>query len=176
MIIREVEADDAGAIAGLYAHHVRTGLGTFEISPPSPEEMAARAQAVQRRGLPFFVAQHGPLIVGFAYAAPFRDRAAYDFTAEDSVYVDPAAQNQGVGRALLNAVIQTCGRLGLRRLIALIGDSANAGSISLHTSLGFKSAGVVSGAGWKHGRWVDLVIMERAIGDGAQTPPPPHSP
>ncbi|HWA60742.1 MAG TPA: GNAT family N-acetyltransferase [Caulobacteraceae bacterium] len=171
MRIRPATASDAGAIAAIYGHHVLTGFGTFEEEPPSPAEMGQRMAAVQARGLPWLVAERDGAVIGFAYAAPFRPRAAYRYTVEDSVYVAPEAIGGGVGRALVSQVIAACEALGLRQMIAVIGDSENAGSIGLHTALGFEPAGVGKAFGYKHGRWVDIVWMQKPLNGGDATPP-----
>lgn len=175
-LIRAATAADAEALAAIYRHHVLHGFGTFEEVPPSPAEMDTRRQAVVAHGLPYLVAeQAGPeevgKVLGYAYASPFRLRAAYRYTVEDSIYVAPDAQGRGVGRALLAAVLDHCERLGLRQVMAVIGDSDNAGSIALHRALGFEPAGVGKDVGFKHGRWVDIVWMQKALNGGnAATP------
>lgn len=171
MIVRSATEADAAAVGAIYGHHVLHGLGTFEEVPPSDAEMAQRIAAVIGRGLPYLVAEDGGRIVGFAYAAPFRPRAAYRYTAEDSVYIHPDFLGRGIGKALVAEVIAACERLGLRQLVAVIGDSANAGSIGLHRSLGFEPTGVGRSFGFKHGRWVDIVWMQKALGPGDSAPP-----
>lgn len=163
MIVRAATDADIAAIATIYGHHVLTGLGTFEEIPPTREDMAARVAALRALDLPYLVAADGASLAGFAYASPFRPRAAYRFTVEDSVYVAPAAIGQGVGRRLLTEVIGACEAKGMRQLMAVIGDSANAASIGLHRALGFQDAGQVRAVGFKHGRWVDIVLMQRAL-------------
>ena len=170
MILRPAIEADMGAIAAIYAHHVLNGLGTFEEIPPDEREMAARWRTVDRPGLPYLVADAGG-VIGYAYAAPFRTRAAYRFTVEDSVYVAPDHRGQGVGKALVSRLITLCEGLGLRQMMAVIGDSDNAGSIGLHRSLGFQTTGVSPAVGFKFGRWVDVVWMQRALGDGGEAPP-----
>ncbi|HEX4097493.1 MAG TPA: GNAT family N-acetyltransferase [Caulobacteraceae bacterium] len=171
MRLRPAESEDVPAIQAIYAHHVLHGLGTFEEVPPSPAEMAERCAAVLDRGLPWLAAEDGGEIVGYAYAGPFRTRAAYRFTVEDSVYVAEAARGKGVGRALLTAIIAECEAMGLRQMVGVIGDSDNAASIALHRACGFELKAIVPAVGWKHGRWVDVVWMQRALGPGASTPP-----
>lgn len=171
MIVRAATADDAEALAAIYGHHVRHGLGTFEEEPPSPAEMETRRAAVAARGLPYLVAEDAGKVVGFAYAGPFRPRQAYRYTLEDSVYIAPEAIGKGVGRAVLSAVIAACEAIGVRQLVAVIGDSGNAASIGLHRSLGFVDAGVGKSFGFKHGRWVDIVWMQKALNGGDETPP-----
>jgi len=171
VIIRRASQMDAAAVAAIYGHHVLHGLGTFEEAPPSAEEIGGRIQAVLDRGLPYVVAEQAGEVIGFAYAAPFRPRAAYRYTVEDSVYIAPAAIGRGVGKALVGRVIADCEAIGLRQMIAVIGDSGNAGSIALHRSLGFEHAGVGRALGYKHGRWVDIVWMQRALDGGDETRP-----
>lgn len=166
MLIRPSVEDDARALAAIYGHHVLHGFGTFEEVPPTPAEMAIRRRAVVERGLPYLVAEEAGKVLGFAYAGPFRPRAAYRYTVEDSVYVAPDAMGRGVGKAVLTEVLAACEAFGVRQVIAVIGDSGNAGSIGLHASLGFSHAGVGKGFGWKHGRWVDIVWMQKALNGG----------
>jgi len=170
VIVRPVRPGDVDALAGIYGHFVLHGLGTFEETPPGADEMARRVAAVEALGLPYLVAEAGE-VVGFAYAGLFRPRAAYRYSVEDSVYVAPGAAGQGVGKALLEAVIARCEALGLRQMIAVIGDSGNAASIALHRSLGFEHRGVVRAAGFKHGRWLDVVWMQRSLNGGDASPP-----
>ena len=171
MIVRPSTPDDVAALTAIYGHHVLHGLGTFEEVPPSAEDMAARRLAIIERGLPYLVAEDAGQVLGFAYAGPFRPRAAYRYTVEDSVYVAPGATGRGVGRAVLSAVIEACEVFGIRQVVAVIGDSDNAGSIGLHTALGFEPAGVGKALGWKHGRWVDIVWMQKALNGGVATAP-----
>jgi phosphinothricin acetyltransferase len=166
MNIRPATTADREALAAIYGHHVLTGFGTFEEVPPSADEMEQRRQAIAARGLPYLLAEDAGRVLGFAYAAPFRLRAAYRYTAEDSVYIAPEAIGRGVGRAVLAAVLDACGRMGLRQIVAVIGDSGNAASIGLHQALGFEPIGVATGFGYKHGRWVDLVLMQKALNGG----------
>lgn len=170
--VRPALPADAPRLAEIYGHHVRHGFGTFEEDPPPAEEMARRLAAVVEAGLPYLAAEAADgALMGFAYAGPFRLRAAYRYTVEDSVYVAPEAVGQGVGRAVLGAVLDHCAALGLRHVIAVIGDSGNAASIALHTSLGFQPAGVGQGLGWKHGRWVDIVWMRKPLNGGDLSAP-----
>jgi phosphinothricin acetyltransferase len=171
VIVRAAAAADAPALAAIYGHHVREGLGTFEEESPSAAEMAARLAAVQGRGLDWLVAELDGEVAGYAYATPFRLRAAYRYTVEDSVYVAPGLARRGLGRILLAELIARCETLGLRQMVAVIGDSANHGSIGLHAALGFEKLAVVPAVGFKHGRWVDIVWMQRALGPGAAEPP-----
>jgi phosphinothricin acetyltransferase len=169
--IRPATAADVPAIAAIYGHHVLHGLGTFEEEPPSAAEMDGRLAAVLDAGMPYFVAVLEGRVVGFAYAAPFRLRAAYRHTVEDSIYIAPEVVGRGVGRALLSAVIDACERLGKRQMVAVIGDSGNAASVGLHAALGFTHKGVGQSLGFKHGRWVDIVWMQRALNDGDTSAP-----
>jgi L-amino acid N-acyltransferase YncA len=166
MIVRPATEADAATLATIYGHHVLHGFGTFEETPPSPVEMDARRRGIVAHGLPYLVADAGGSVLGFAYANVFRPRAAYRYTVEDSVYVAPEALGRGVGRAVLGAVLQACEDLGLRQVVAVIGDSANAASIGLHAALGFQPAGVGGSFGFKHGRWVDIVWMQKALNGG----------
>jgi phosphinothricin acetyltransferase len=166
MLIRPSTEADAEALAAIYGHHVLHGFGTFEEVPPSPADMAARRAAVVAHGLPHLVAEEGGTVLGFAYAAPFRPRSAYRYAVEDSVYIAPDVISQGLGKALLTEVLVACEALGVRQVVAVIGDSENAGSIGLHRSLGFTHSGVGQSVGWKHGRWVDIVWMQKALNGG----------
>ncbi len=171
VIVRAATADDAGALAAIYGHHCLHGFGTFEEAAPTPADMTERLAAVQGRGLPYLAAEVGGEVAGFAYAGPFRPRAAYRYTVEDSVYIAPERTGQGIGKALLTRIIADCEALGLRQMVAVIGDSENAASIALHRSLGFTHQGVGEAFGHKFGRWVDVVWMQRALNAGASTAP-----
>ncbi len=166
MIIRDATGADTEALRAIYGDAVLHGFGTFEEDPPSAADMDTRRRAIQDQGLPYLVAEVEGRVLGFAYAGPFRPRAAYRYTLEDSVYVSPEAKGKGVGRAVLSAVISACEALGIRQLIAVIGDTENTGSIGLHSSLGFEQTGVSRSVGFKHGRWVDIVHMQRAMNGG----------
>ena len=166
-LIRAATAADAGALAAIYGHHVLHGLGTFEEVPPSPAEMEQRRLSVVAHGLPYLVAEDSGCVLGYAYAAPFRARAAYRYTVEDSIYVAPHVQRRGVGHALLSAVLEHCEAMGLRQVLAVIGDSENGGSIGLHRALGFEPAGVGKDVGFKQGRWVDIVWMQKTLNGGS---------
>jgi L-amino acid N-acyltransferase YncA len=170
VIIRPVTDVDVAAVSAIYGHHVLHGLGTFEETPPAIEEMTRRIDAVASHGLPYLVAEDGG-VLGFAYAGPFRPRAAYRFTVEDSVYVAPGAAGKGVGRALMARLIELCEARGLRQMIAVIGDSGNAASIGLHKAMGFEMRGTAAGAGYKLGRWVDIVWMQRSLNGGVTSAP-----
>jgi L-amino acid N-acyltransferase YncA len=171
--LRVSRREDVPALAAIYAHHVLNGLASFEIMPPDQDEIALRREGVLARGLPYLVAELDGRIAGYAYAAPYRTRPAYRFALEDSVYVDPSAARRGIGRALLAALIEACAVLGYRQMVAVIGDSGNAASIGLHAACGFVHAGILPSVGFKHGRWVDSVLMQRALGPGGAVPPGP---
>jgi L-amino acid N-acyltransferase YncA len=171
VILREARPDDAPGVARIYAHHVLHGFGTFEETPPSVEEMGRRLADVRTRGLPWLVAEEGGALLGYAYVSPFRLRSAYRFTVEDSVYVAADSQGRGVGRALLAELIARCEALGVRQMLAVIGDSANTPSIALHRAAGFEMSGTARAVGYKAGRWLDIVSMQRALGPGADAPP-----
>lgn len=171
MKIRRAAESDIASIAAIYGHHVEHGLASFELERPSNEEMLHRYREVVGNGFPYFVAEDDGRIVGYAYAGTYRARPAYRFTVENSVYIDPKAQRTGAGRALLNAVIDECERLGCRQMIAVIGDSANAASIGLHAACGFERVAMLPAVGFKFGRWVDSVFMQRALGEGDRSAP-----
>jgi L-amino acid N-acyltransferase YncA len=171
MIIRPVGPADLAAVADIYAHYVLNSIVSFEEAPPNAEAMGQRHAAVTGQGLPYLCAELDGAVVGFAYAGPYGTRAAYRYTVEDSVYVAPGFHGRGVGKALLGAVIKHCEAMGLRQMLAVIGNSENAGSIALHTALGFSPAGMGKAVGWKKGRWVDIVWMQRALNEGAASAP-----
>jgi phosphinothricin acetyltransferase len=170
--LRDSVAADLPAIQAIYAHHVRHGLGTFEETPPDLAEIAARRDAVLSKDLPWLVAEAAGKILGYAYAGPFRPRSAYRFALEDSIYVAPDAAGKGVGKTLLAELLRRCEAWGARQMVAVIGDSGNAGSIGVHRALGFAHMGKIAGVGFKHGRWVDVVIMQKRLGDGVDSLPP----
>ncbi len=163
MQVREAGADDIPAIQAIYAHHVLHGLGTFETEPPDASEMRARFSQITAAGFPYLVAADADQVIGYAYANHFRARSAYRFTVEDSIYVAPFAMGHGFGRVLLDELVARCIAIGLRQMLALIGDSANAGSIGVHRACGFGMVGVMKDVGRKFDRWVDVVIMQRAL-------------
>ncbi len=169
--LREARPGDGVGLQRIYAHHVLHGFGSFEETPPDAAEMERRRDAVQDEGLPYLVAEWAGEILGFAYAGRYRPRAAYRFTVEDSVYVAPEAMGQGLGRRLLAGVIARAEAAGMRQMIAVIGDSANLGSIRLHERLGFAQAGVFKAVGWKRERWLDSVLMQRRLGFGSSAAP-----
>ncbi|WP_419320365.1 N-acetyltransferase family protein [Caulobacter sp. ErkDOM-E] len=174
LTIRPSTDADLAAITAIYGWNVRNGLGTFEEDPPEQDEMARRRATFLDRGLPYLVAERDGVVLGYAYAGPFRLRAAYRYTVEDSVYISPDAVGQGVGRALLAALIEACEALGLRQMVAVIGDSGNSASIGLHAAMGFAKQGVFPDMGFKFGRWVDLVWMQRPLnGGGTRNPDAP---
>jgi L-amino acid N-acyltransferase YncA len=162
---------DVPAITAIYGHHVTHGTGTFETTPPTEADMAARRADVIAKGLPYLVAEQDGRILGFAYCQWFKPRPAYRFSAEDSIYLHPDAARRGVGKQLLAALCHQAEAVGVRKLIAVIGDSANTGSIGVHGSCGFSKVGVIQSCGWKFGRWLDIVLMERALGEGDRTAP-----
>lgn len=163
MDIRACTDADLAAVQAIYAHHVRTGLGTFEEEAPSVAEMRQRIEALVTRDFPVLVATSDGRPAGYAYAGPFRPRAAYRHTCESSVYVASDMQRRGVGRELMLRLIGDCQRLGKRQMLAVIGDSANSASIGLHAALGFEHAGIFKNIGFKFGRWLDVVLMQRAL-------------
>ncbi|MGP1676126.1 MAG: N-acetyltransferase family protein [Burkholderiales bacterium] len=169
--VRASAPEDLPAITAIYAHHVLHGLASFELVPPDVNEMARRRADVLARGLPHLAAEADGRLAGYAYAAPYRERPAYRYALEDSVYVHPDYIGRGIGRALLEVLIETCTRAGYRQLIAVIGDSGNAGSIGVHVACGFVRTGLLPGVGFKFGRWVDSVLMQRALGEGERTLP-----
>jgi phosphinothricin acetyltransferase len=170
--IRPSRDDDVEAITSIYAHHVLHGTGTFEVDPPSATDMTARRTEVLSRGLPWLVAVVDNQVCGFAYCNWFKPRPAYRFSAEDSIYLAPHANGQGLGRALLAELATQAERVGVRKLIAVIGDSSNTGSIGVHRALGFQHVGVLVSCGWKFDRWLDVVLMEKTLGLGDTTAPP----
>ncbi|HSH08122.1 MAG TPA: GNAT family N-acetyltransferase [Burkholderiales bacterium] len=169
--VRAARAADLAAVQAIYAHHVLRGLASFEEQAPDLNEMRRRFDDLAARGLPYLVGCIGDVIAGYGYCAPYRARSAYRYVLEDSVYVDPAYQRRGVGRALLAALIERCTALGYRQLIAVIGDSAHAPSIGVHVDAGFLRVGTLRSVGFKLGRWVDTVIMQRPLGTGDGTKP-----
>jgi L-amino acid N-acyltransferase YncA len=172
-IIRPSCEEDLAQITAIYAHHVLHGTGTFETTPPTPEDMAMRRADVLAKGLPYLVVEGDGQVLGFAYCQWFKPRPAYRFSAEDSIYLDPRARGRGLGRALLEALAQRAGEAGIRKLIAVIGDSENTSSIGVHRALGFTQVGVLRACGWKFGQWLDIVLMELPLGEGDRTAPEP---
>jgi phosphinothricin acetyltransferase len=169
--IRPAVQADVPAITRIYAHSVRTGTASFELEPPSEAEMARRMQALLDGGYPYIVAEIDGAVAGYAYAGPYRPRPAYRFSVEDSIYIDPSARRRGVGRALLDRLIDESERRGFRQMIAVIGDSAQTPSIELHRAAGFRMIGTFENCGYKFDRWLDSVFMQRALGPGSTTKP-----
>ncbi|HSV60539.1 MAG TPA: GNAT family N-acetyltransferase [Variovorax sp.] len=169
--IRASRDDDVAAISTIYAHHVLHGTGTFETEPPTAADMASRRADVLAKNLPYLVAEQDGKLLGFAYCNWFKPRPAYRYSAEDSIYIDDAARGQGLGVQLLAALEQAAEAAGVRKLIAVIGDSANAGSVGVHRKQGFTHVGVIKDCGWKFGEWRDIVLMEKVIGAGSSTRP-----
>jgi phosphinothricin acetyltransferase len=165
-IVRRSNDADVPPVAEIYSHYVRTALATFEIDPPNVEEVARRRVDVLERGLPYLVAEMDGVIAAYAYASPYRPRPAYRFSVEDSIYVHPAYGRKGIGRLLLRALIESCETAGCKQMIAIIGDTDNAASIGLHEALGFRHVGILENVGFKFGRWIDTVLMQRPLGAG----------
>jgi phosphinothricin acetyltransferase len=170
--VRDASSADIADIARIYGFHVLRGLASFEDVPPDEAEMRRRHADVEARGLPWLVATAADgSIIGYAYAAPYRLRTAYRYTLEDSIYIDPNTMRRGIGRALLAELLARCTATGHRQMVAVIGDSGNVASITLHERLGFRRVGLLPATGYKFGRWVDSVLMQRELGDGAATLP-----
>ena len=169
--IRDSRADDIPAIAAIYAHAVRHGNASFALAPPDAAEMARRRESVLAGGHPYLVAEVAGTVRGYSYASAYRTRPAYRFAVENSVYVAPDLQGLGIGRALLPVLIERCAASGFRLMVAVIGDSANHASIRLHAACGFTHAGLLPNIGWKHGRWLDSVLMTLPLGPGASIAP-----
>jgi len=172
LIVRASTEADVARCAEIYAHHVLHGTASFEIDPPDLAEMTRRRAAVLDIGLPHLVAERAGRVLGYAYASNWRPRPAYRFSVEDSIYIDKDAVGQGVGKALLPVLIAQCTALGKRQMVAVIGDSAQAPSIRLHAACGFEMVGTLANIGFKFGRWLDSVLMQRPLGEGAAPPPP----
>ncbi len=170
--IRDARIDDMSWITAIYRHAVLHTTGTFEIDPPEEADMAARFTRITASGYPFLVAIENEEILGYAYASFFRERPAFRFLVEDSIYVRPDRHGQGIAAALLETLLKACETRGFRQIVAVIGDSANLGSIKVHAKFGFEHAGTLRCVGWKAGRWLDTVMMQRAIGYGATMPAP----
>lgn len=170
-IIRPTTKADLPAITAIYADAVRTGTATFEIDPPDLAEMTQRFESLAAGGFPYLTATVGGAVAGYAYAGPYRPRVAYRFTVENSVYLDPAMHRRGIGAMLMCELITRCEARGFRQMFAVIGDSDNAASIALHRATGFEMIGTARNVGMKFGRWLDTVLMQRALGEGAGTPP-----
>jgi L-amino acid N-acyltransferase YncA len=169
--LRPSQNDDVPEITAIYRHHVLHGVASFEEIPPEPEEIARRRGEILRRGLPYLVAERSGRILGYCYAAPYRSRSAYRYTLEDSIYIDQAEVGRGLGRALLTSLLDRCTELGYRQMVAVIGGSDTWPSLRLHAALGFSRIGVLPAVGFKFGSWVDIVLMQRALGSGARILP-----
>jgi L-amino acid N-acyltransferase YncA len=171
ILIRPCEERDVATITAIYAHHVVNGLASFEIDPPDEDEMRRRRRDIVDHAFPYLVAEHRSEVVGYAYASPYRLRPAYRYTAENSVYLHPSWTGRGIGLQLMSVLLAECEARGVRQIVAVIGDSANRASIALHWRLGFVMVGTIRSAGYKFGRWVDTVLMQRSLGDSDRTRP-----
>lgn len=171
VIVRALREADLPAVQAIYAHHVLHGLASFEEEPPPVEEMRSRWRKVLDLGLPYLVAELDGAVVGYSYASAYRPRPAYRFTVENSVYVREGLAGRGIGKALLDELIARCEAGPWRQMLAVIGNSGNAGSIALHSRLGFQPIGTLNSVGFKLGQWVDTVLMQRALGQGSATLP-----
>ena len=173
VVVRDCTVEDMTVVQEIYAHHVLHGTASFEEAAPGLEEMCKRRETVLASGLPYLVAEIDGKVQGYAYAGMFRPRIAYRYSIEDSVYVAPGLSGRGIGKALLTELVRRCEQGPWRQMIAVIGDSANHGSINLHRSLGFHHTGTLASTGFKFGRWIDTVMMQRALGEGDSTLPEP---
>lgn len=171
VIVRDATEADMAQVQAIYSYYVTRTAASFEEEPPEVEEMIRRRALALERGMPYLVAEDDGEVVGYTYAGPWRPRSAYRYTLEDSIYVAPFVQRRGVGKALLGSLIERCTEMGYRRMIAVIGDSANQSSIALHRSMGFRQEGVLRGVGLKFGRWVDVVMMHRVLDDSVRLLP-----
>ena len=171
VVIRASREGDVAQIAAIYGYHVLHGLASFEEVPPDIDELASRRRDILARGLPYLVAERSGRVLGYCYAGPYRTRSAYRFTVEDSIYIDGAEVGCGLGRALLATLLDRCGELGYRQMVAVIGGSETWPSIRLHAALGFTQVGLLPAVGFKFGSWVDIVLMQRALGPGGTVPP-----
>jgi L-amino acid N-acyltransferase YncA len=171
IIIRTALPGDIAAITRIYAEAVEHGTASFELEPPDEAEMARRQQALLARNYPYLVAERSGIVAGYAYAGPYRDRRAYDWCVEDSLYIAPEFHRQGIGRLLLTRLIVAAEALGFRQMIGVIGDSANTASVAVHAAVGFQLIGTFQSIGYKHGRWLDTVLMQRALGSSDTAPP-----
>ena len=171
LTLRDAHDTDLPAIQAIYAHHVLYGTASFELEPPSVEQMRQRFADIRDHGLPYLVAERDGQVLGYAYTTLYRPRPAYRFTVEDSIYIQQGSAGLGIGSALLQALIERCTRDGRRQMVAIIGNSENLASIRLHQRLGFRQVGVFESVGFKHGRWLDTVIMQRELGPGAGSAP-----
>lgn len=171
LIIRPSTDADLADITDIYAYHVLNGTGTFEVEPPSVQDMGARRSDVLSKGLPWLVAVEGSKVIGYAYCNWFKPRPAYRFSAEDSIYLHPSASKKGIGSLLLAELMAQAQRAGVRKLIAVIGDSANLASIGVHNAAGFQSVGLLKSCGWKFNQWLDVVLMDKSLGEGDSSAP-----
>jgi L-amino acid N-acyltransferase YncA len=170
-VLRDATDDDVPAIQAIYAQHVLTGVASFEETPPTVEDMRGRLANVRAHGLPYLVAELDGVVAGYCYATPYRPRAAYRHSIEDSIYIDHAFRGRGLGTLLLRALIERCEAGPWRQMIAVIADNGSGGSLSLHRDAGFELVGTLRAIGFKHGRWLDTTLMQRALGSGAAEPP-----
>ena len=170
-VIRPSQETDISAITAIYAHHVLNSTGTFETEAPSAQEMAHRRDDVLSKGLPYLVAVDRDKVIGFAYGNWFKPRPAYRYSVEDSIYLAPDQHSKGLGRALLAELMARCEAVGIRKMMAIVGDSANAGSVGVHLALGFEQVGKIDACGWKFGAWRDIVIMQKTLGLGDSQAP-----
>jgi len=170
-LIRSCLEADMPAVTAIYQHHVRHGTASFETEPPALDEMCRRRYDIVSKGLPYLVAVSGGDVIGYAYAGTYRPRAAYRDTVENSIYIHPESIDRGIGKHLLSALIAACETLGLRQMIAVVGDSGNLASIRLHEHQGFELIGSLRSVGYKHGRWLDSVLLQRPLGNGDTAPP-----
>jgi L-amino acid N-acyltransferase YncA len=171
--IRTAEPRDIPVITAIYADAVRHGTASFELEPPDETEMASRQKALLTKNYPYLVAERADAIAGYAYAGPYRTRPAYDWCVEDSIYVAPDYHRQGIGRILLERLIVESEARGFRQMIGVIGDTANTASVAVHAAAGFRLIGTFQSIGYKHDRWLDTVLMQRALGRGDAVPPKP---
>jgi L-amino acid N-acyltransferase YncA len=169
--IRAAAPADVAAITRIYADAVKHGTATFEIEPPDEAEMARRLRTLVTGNYPYLVAKRSDALAGYAYAGPYHLRPAYRWTVEDSVYLDPQFQGQGIGRMLIRRLLADAEARGFRQMIALVGDSTNTASIALHAAAGFQVVGTLQSVGFKHGRWLDVVVMQRPLGNADSSPP-----
>jgi len=169
--IRPATASDVAAIARIYAEAVSNGTATFEIKAPDEAEMACRLHTLVAGNYPYLVAERSAVVAGYAYAGPYHLRPAYNWTIEDSIYLDPEFRGQGIGRLLMRQLLADAEAGGFRQMVALIGDAGNTASIALHASAGFRPVGTLQSVGFKHGRWLDVVVMQRPLGSADSNPP-----
>lgn len=169
--IRDVTEADIPAVQRIYAHHVEHGIATFELTPPSQQEMLSRHHRIRAEGMPYLVACEDERLLGYCYANTYRPRPAYRFTVEDSIYLSPDQQGRGIGRQLLQALISRCETGPWRQMVAVISGEGSEASVALHEKLGFVHSGNLRAVGFKHGRWIDTILMQRMLGPGGDTPP-----